>query len=86
LRFTEGPEVTVELVNPAADLPLIGVNEANGGPTVAAMGNAVAHALGTRLPDSPAPRADDGVAAENMTCPGLSKESPGDTSRHELRR
>jgi hypothetical protein len=85
-RFTEGPEVTVELVNPAADLPPIGVSEARGGPTVAAIGNAVAHALGTRLPGSPAPRADDGVAAENMPRPGLSKESPGHTSRRELRR
>jgi CO/xanthine dehydrogenase Mo-binding subunit len=48
LRFTEGPEVNVELVNPAADLLPLGVSEASGGPTVAAIGNAVAHALGTR--------------------------------------
>ncbi len=45
LRFTEVPEVTVELVGAAADLPPLGVGEAAGGPTVAAIGNAVAHAL-----------------------------------------
>jgi hypothetical protein len=27
LRFTEGPEVTVELVNPAADLPPLGASD-----------------------------------------------------------
>src|SRR5271165_112839 len=56
LRFSEVPEVTVELVNPAADLPPLGVGEASGGPTVAAIGNAVAHALGTRLRDLPLTR------------------------------
>jgi len=78
LRFTEGPEVTIELVNPAADLPSLGVSEASGGPIVAE--------IGTRLPSSPDPRTDHGVAAENMTCPGLNKENAGDTPRHELRR
>ena len=53
LRFSEVPEITVELVNPAADRPALGVGEATGGPTVAAIGNAVAHALGTRLRDPP---------------------------------
>ncbi|MBV9376100.1 MAG: xanthine dehydrogenase family protein molybdopterin-binding subunit, partial [Alphaproteobacteria bacterium] len=56
LRFTEIPEVQVELVNPAADLPPLGVGEASGGPTVAAIGNAVAHALGVRLRDLPLTR------------------------------
>jgi nicotinate dehydrogenase subunit B len=56
LRFTEVPEVTVELVNPMADLPPLGVGEATGGPTVAAIGNAVAKALGTRLRDLPLTR------------------------------
>ncbi|HYZ41294.1 MAG TPA: molybdopterin cofactor-binding domain-containing protein [Stellaceae bacterium] len=56
LRFSEVPEVTVELVNPAADLPPLGVGEASGGPTVAAIANAVAHALGTRLRDLPLTR------------------------------
>jgi CO/xanthine dehydrogenase Mo-binding subunit len=56
LRFSEVPEVLVELVNPTADLPPLGVGEATGGPTVAAIGNAVAHALGTRLRDLPLTR------------------------------
>jgi nicotinate dehydrogenase subunit B len=56
LRFTEVPEVVVELVNPAADLPPLGVGEASGGPTVAAIGNAVAHALGARIRDLPLTR------------------------------
>ena len=56
LRFTEVPEVWVELINPAADLPPLGVGEASGGPMVAAVGNAVAHALGARLRDLPLTR------------------------------
>ena len=56
LRFTEVPEVSVELVNPVADLPPLGVGEASGGPTVAAISNAVAHALGARLRDLPLTR------------------------------
>jgi len=56
LRFSEVPEVVAELVNPTADLPALGVGEASGGPTVAAIGNAVAHALGARLRDLPLTR------------------------------
>jgi nicotinate dehydrogenase subunit B len=56
LRFTEVPEIAAELVNAAADLPPLGIGEASGGPTVAAIGNAVAHALGTRLRDLPLTR------------------------------
>jgi nicotinate dehydrogenase subunit B len=56
LRFSEVPEVTVELLDPAADRPCLGVGEAAGGPTVAAIGNAVAHALGARLRDLPLTR------------------------------
>jgi nicotinate dehydrogenase subunit B len=56
LRFTEVPEVTVELVGAAQDLPPLGVGEAAGGPTVAAIGNAAAHALGFRLRDLPMTR------------------------------
>jgi CO/xanthine dehydrogenase Mo-binding subunit len=56
LRFSEVPEVFVELVDPAADRPCLGVGEASGGPTVAAIGNAVAHALGARLRDLPLTR------------------------------
>ncbi|HEY3912633.1 MAG TPA: molybdopterin cofactor-binding domain-containing protein [Stellaceae bacterium] len=53
LRFSEVPEVTAELVEPSADRPPLGIGEAAGGPTVAAIGNAVAHALGTRIRDLP---------------------------------
>jgi CO/xanthine dehydrogenase Mo-binding subunit len=56
LRFREVPEIGVELVEPAADRPPLGIGEAAGGPTVAAIGNAVAHALGTRLRDLPLTR------------------------------
>jgi CO/xanthine dehydrogenase Mo-binding subunit len=56
LRFSEIPEVSVELVNPTADLPSLGVGEASGGPTAAAIGNAAARALGTRLRDLPMTR------------------------------
>jgi nicotinate dehydrogenase subunit B len=56
LRFSEVPEVTVELVDPAVDLPPLGIGEAAGGPTAAAIGNAVAHALGARLSDLPLTR------------------------------
>jgi nicotinate dehydrogenase subunit B len=56
LRFTEVPEVFCELVGADADLPPLGVGETSGGPTVAAIGNAVAQALGTRLRDLPLSR------------------------------
>jgi nicotinate dehydrogenase subunit B len=56
LRFSEVPEVSVELVDPMTDRPCLGVGEAAGGPTVAAIGNAVAHALGERLRDLPLTR------------------------------
>jgi CO/xanthine dehydrogenase Mo-binding subunit len=56
LRFSEVPEVTVELISPTADHPSLGVGEASGGPTVAAIGNAVAHALGARIRDLPLTR------------------------------
>jgi nicotinate dehydrogenase subunit B len=56
LRFTEVPEVACELVGATADLPSLGIGEASGGPTVAAIGNAVAHALGARLRDLPLTR------------------------------
>jgi nicotinate dehydrogenase subunit B len=56
LRFSEVPEVLVELVNPRADLPPLGVGEATAGPATAAIGNAVARALGVRLRDLPLTR------------------------------
>jgi nicotinate dehydrogenase subunit B len=56
LRFSEVPETFVELLDPAADLPPLGIGEASGGPAVAAIGNAVAHALGARIRDLPLTR------------------------------
>lgn len=56
LRFTEVPEVDVVLIDPTGDRPALGVGEATAGPTAAAIGNAVAHALGARLHDLPLTR------------------------------
>jgi len=50
------PEIAVELVSPRVDLPPLGIGEAAGGPTVAAIGNAVAQALGARIRDLPMTR------------------------------
>jgi CO/xanthine dehydrogenase Mo-binding subunit len=55
LRFSEVPEIAVELVESDSDLPL-GVGEATAGPTAAAIGNAVSRALGIRLRDLPLTR------------------------------
>jgi nicotinate dehydrogenase subunit B len=55
LRFSEVPEIEAELVDGAGNPPL-GVGECTVGPTAAAIGNAVAHALGTRLHDLPLTR------------------------------
>lgn len=55
LRFSEVPEIEVELIKSDSDLPL-GAGEASGGPAAAAIGNAVSHALGTRIRDLPLTR------------------------------
>ena len=55
LRFSEVPEISVELIASDSDVPL-GVGEATAGPTAAAIGNAVAHALGARIRDLPLTR------------------------------
>jgi len=65
LRFSEVPEIAVELVDPVSDNPPLGIGEAAGGPTVAAIGNAVAQALGARLRDLPLTR--DRVMAALLT-------------------
>jgi nicotinate dehydrogenase subunit B len=56
IKFSEVPEIVCELVDPLSDNPPLGIGEATGGPTVAAIGNAVAQALGTRLRDLPMTR------------------------------
>ncbi|HXW39574.1 MAG TPA: molybdopterin cofactor-binding domain-containing protein [Xanthobacteraceae bacterium] len=55
LRFSEIPEIDVELLDAATDVPL-GVGEATAGPTAGAIGNAVARALGSRIRDLPLTR------------------------------
>jgi nicotinate dehydrogenase subunit B len=56
IKFSEVPEIVCELVGAVSDNPPLGIGEASGGPTVAAIGNAVAHALGARLRDLPLTR------------------------------
>lgn len=48
LRFSEVPEVTLEILN-RPEAPPLGAGEASMGPTIAAIANAVADALGVRL-------------------------------------
>jgi len=55
LRFSEVPDMDVEFVDAAGNPPL-GVGECTVGPTAAAIGNAVAHALGVRIHDMPLTR------------------------------
>ena len=55
LRFSEVPEIAIELVESDSDIPL-GVGEATAGPTAAAIGNAVSRALGLRVRDLPLTR------------------------------
>jgi CO/xanthine dehydrogenase Mo-binding subunit len=55
LKFSEVPEIdTVLIDNP--DQPTLGMGECTFGPTAAAIGNAVAHALGVRIRDMPLTR------------------------------
>jgi len=60
LKFSEIPEIEVEIV-PNPHLPTLGMGECTFGPTAAAIGNAVAHALGVRIRDMPLTR--DRIAA-----------------------
>jgi CO/xanthine dehydrogenase Mo-binding subunit len=55
LRFSEVPEMQVEFVE-ANGNPALGVGECSVGPTAAAIGNAVNHALGVRIRDMPLTR------------------------------
>jgi nicotinate dehydrogenase subunit B len=56
IKFSEVPEIAVELIDWHTDNPPLGIGEAAGAPTVAAIGNAVAHALGIRIRDLPMTR------------------------------
>jgi nicotinate dehydrogenase subunit B len=55
LKFSEVPEINMELINTKDEVPL-GIGEVVGGPIAAAIGNAVSHALGTRIRDLPLTR------------------------------
>ena len=55
LKFSEVPEIDIELITRKDEVPL-GVGEATAGPTAAAIGNAVSHALGVRIRDLPMTR------------------------------
>jgi CO/xanthine dehydrogenase Mo-binding subunit len=55
LKFSEVPEIDIELINTKDETPL-GVGEVTAGPTAAAIGNAVSHALGARIRDLPLTR------------------------------
>jgi CO/xanthine dehydrogenase Mo-binding subunit len=55
LKFSEVPEIDIELINTKDEVPL-GVGEVTAGPTAAAIGNAVSHALGVRIRDLPLTR------------------------------
>jgi CO/xanthine dehydrogenase Mo-binding subunit len=48
LRFSEVPEIDIRFID-ARDQPPLGLGEASLGPTAAAIGNAVARALGKRV-------------------------------------
>lgn len=55
LRFSEIPEISTEIVH-APNLPTLGMGECTFGPTAAAIGNALKHALGIRVRDMPLTR------------------------------
>jgi CO/xanthine dehydrogenase Mo-binding subunit len=55
LRFSEVPEIEIQLIE-APNEPALGLGEASVGPTGAAIGNAVARALGRRIRDLPLTR------------------------------
>ena len=55
LRFSEIPPVEIELLN-TRDTRALGLGEVSQGPVMAAIGNAVAHALGARIRDLPMTR------------------------------
>jgi nicotinate dehydrogenase subunit B len=55
LKFSEVPEIDLELINTKDEAPL-GVGEVTAGPTAAAIGNAVSHALAARIRDLPLTR------------------------------
>jgi len=68
LRFSEAPELKVELIQ-RPDCPPLGVGEAAQGPAAAAVANAVARALDLRIRDLPITRARIIAATAGETSP-----------------
>ena len=68
LRFSEAPELKVELIQ-RPDCPPLGVGEAAQGPAAAAVANAVARALDLRIRDLPITRAQIIAATSGKTSP-----------------
>ena len=52
LRFSEVPPIEIELLN-TREARAYGLGEISSGPTMAAISNAVAHALGVRIREAP---------------------------------
>jgi len=63
LKFSEVPDLHTDIIEAPEDKAL-GMGECSFGPTAAALGNAVAHALGTRIRDMPLTR--DRIASALM--------------------
>jgi nicotinate dehydrogenase subunit B len=61
LKFSEVPEISTEIIH-APHEPTLGMGECTFGPTAAAIGNAVKHALGVRIRDMPLTRERIGAA------------------------
>ena len=57
LRFSEVPEIRIELID-RPDTPSLGVGEASQGPTAAAIANAIVASTGVRLRQTPLRYAD----------------------------
>ncbi len=55
LKFSEVPEIDIAIIDSKDEDPL-GVGEVSAGPTAAAIGNALSHALGVRIRDLPLTR------------------------------
>jgi nicotinate dehydrogenase subunit B len=55
LKFSEVPEIFTHIIH-APNEPTLGMGECTFGPTAAAIGNAVKHALGVRIRDMPLTR------------------------------
>jgi CO/xanthine dehydrogenase Mo-binding subunit len=70
LRFAHVPESVHVYVIPRAGQPFLGAGEAAQGPAAGAIGNAVAHAIGTRIRDIPFTRARVKAAINQLSTAG----------------